>query len=55
MLQNFETIVGQLYDRMRSQELQTQTLTQMRDTLLPRLISGQLRLSETEVLLEEAV
>lgn len=55
VLQNFETIVGQLYDRMRSQELQAQTLTQLRDTLLPRLISGQLRLPETEVLLEEAV
>ncbi len=31
------------------------TLTQLRDTLLPRLISGQLRLPEAETLLEKAL
>ena len=30
------------------------TLATLRDTLLPRLISGQLRLPEAEALLEEA-
>ena len=30
-----------------------QTLTSLRDTLLPRLISGQLRLPEAEVLAAE--
>lgn len=33
---------------------QAQTLTTLRDTLLPRLISGQLRLPDAEVVLEEA-
>ena len=35
-------------------ELQAQTLASLRDTLLPRLISGQLRLPEAEVLAAEA-
>lgn len=51
VLQQFEEIVAPLYVRMRSQELQAQTLTQLRDTLLPRLISGQLRLPEAETLI----
>jgi len=34
-------------------QLQAQTLTQLRDTLLPRLISGQLRLPEAEALVAE--
>ena len=55
VLGKFEEIVGQLYDRIRSQEIQTQTLTQLRDTLLPRLLSGQLRLPEAETLLEGAL
>lgn len=33
---------------------QAQTLATLRDTLLPRLISGQLRLPEAEALIEEA-
>ena len=31
------------------------TLAALRDTLLPRLISGQLRLPEAETILEEAI
>lgn len=55
VLRIFEEIVGQLYYRIRSQEQQAQALTQLRDTLLPRLISGQLRLPETEVLVTESM
>ncbi len=55
VLGKFEDVVGQLYDRIRSQELQAQTLTQLRDTLLPRLISGQLRLPDAEQTVEEAL
>ena len=33
---------------------QAETLTSLRDTLLPRLISGQLRLPDAEALVEEA-
>lgn len=41
--------------RIKENLQQAQTLTQLRDTLLPRLISGQLRLPEAEELLEEAI
>jgi type I restriction enzyme S subunit len=38
---------------MRENCLQAQTLATLRDTLLPRLISGQLRLPDAETLLSE--
>lgn len=55
LLHAFEEVVGVLYGRIRSQSQQAQTLTQLRDTLLPRLISGQLRLPEAEPLLEKVL
>lgn len=48
----FEEVVGVLYDKIRSQETKAQTLIQLRDTLLPRLISGQLCLPEMEASVE---
>ncbi|MCY1313034.1 hypothetical protein D9M71_658840 [compost metagenome] len=42
-----------LLDRWLANSEQAQTLTQLRDTLLPRLISGQLRLPEAESMLAE--
>ncbi len=44
-----------IHERVLENNRQAQTLTQLRDTLLPRLISGQLRLPEAEALIEEAV
>lgn len=55
VLQAFEIIAGPLLGRVRENCIQAKTLTLLRDTLLPRLISGQLRLPEAEALLEEAV
>ena len=43
-----------LLDRWIAIALQAQTLATLRDTLLPRLISGQLRLPEAEAQVEEA-
>ncbi len=43
-----------LLDRWISTALKAQTLATLRDTLLPRLISGQLRLPEAEAMLAEA-
>jgi type I restriction enzyme S subunit len=40
--------------RLIKNEKQTQTLATLRDTLLPRLISGQFRLPAAEALHEEA-
>jgi type I restriction enzyme S subunit len=45
---------GPLLARSVENELQAQTLTTLRDTLLPRLIAGQLRLPEAEALLADA-
>lgn len=42
-----------LVARMTANTHQAQTLSALRDTLLPRLISGQLRLPEAEALIEE--
>ncbi len=49
----FANVADPIFERLIENERQAQTLTQLRDTLLPRLISGQLRLPETEVLVEE--
>ena len=40
----FEAALSPVMGRMKENLQQAQTLTQLRDTLLPRLISGQLRL-----------
>ncbi len=43
----YESIAIQLHERARLNDEQAQTLATLRDTLLPRLISGALRLPET--------
>lgn len=56
-----EAVVGKLYalafehiDTSKNNNMrQIKTLTNLRDTLLPRLISGQLRLPEVEAALAE--
>ncbi|MCP2085943.1 UNVERIFIED_ORG: type I restriction enzyme S subunit [Paraburkholderia sediminicola] len=50
----FHRIVDSLVRSMRNNELQAQSLASIRDTLLPRLISGQLRLPEAEAMLKDA-
>lgn len=50
----FSDIVSSFIKRANSNIRQAQTLATLRDTLLPRLISGQLRLPEAETLLEDA-
>lgn len=49
----FEAKTGPLMERMRLNVKSISTLTNLRDTLLPRLISGQLRLPEAQALVEE--
>ena len=46
VLDSANGILSPLIDRIVSNALQAQTLTTLRDTLLPRLISGQLRVGE---------
>ncbi|HBO2943213.1 TPA: restriction endonuclease subunit S [Pseudomonas aeruginosa] len=53
VLEAFADIADPLFERLVKNERQAQTLTHLRDTLLPRLISGQLRLPEGQVLLND--
>jgi type I restriction enzyme S subunit len=46
VLHRFTEIAGPIDDRIRESEMQMRVLTELRDSLLPRLISGQLRLPE---------
>ncbi|MBH3440080.1 restriction endonuclease subunit S [Pseudomonas luteola] len=55
LIRSFSEVADALSERSQSNIDQIRTLTQLRDTLLPRLISGQLRLPEAESLLESAL
>ncbi|WP_423228620.1 restriction endonuclease subunit S [Pseudaquabacterium inlustre] len=50
----YEAVALPLHQRRRALELQAQSLAEVRDTLLPRLISGQLRLPQAEEAIAEA-
>jgi type I restriction enzyme, S subunit len=45
-IESFENAVKSMFDKMLSSNNQIQTLTKTRDALLPKLMSGQLRVSE---------
>lgn len=49
VLDYFVDVVRPIYDRMSLLNAQAQTLATLRDTLLPRLISGQLRLPDVQI------
>lgn len=49
----FEVVVGALEKRISSNRAQAAQLVALRDTLLPRLISGKLRLPEAQALADE--
>lgn len=49
VVREFDSLSGPLLDRIRENCIQAQTLANLRDSLLPRLISGQLSLSELTV------
>lgn len=51
----FVDSVAPLWAAIHENQAQAQTLTQLRDTLLPRLISGQLRLPDAEHAFEEVL
>lgn len=55
VLAAFSRVAGPLDERVRINELQTRSLAEIRDTLLPRLISGKLRLPEAQAQLEDAL
>jgi type I restriction enzyme, S subunit len=55
LLHSFEHVVSTLEKSRAENSAQAQTLATLRDTLLPRLISGQLRLPAAKSLIEESV
>nr|WP_255257836.1 restriction endonuclease subunit S [Pseudomonas sp.]QDK64829.1 type I restriction enzyme EcoKI specificity protein, S subunit [Pseudomonas sp.] len=52
VIEQFNNCVETIHQMIFGNEQQAQTLTHLRDTLLPRLISGQLRLPEAEAQIE---
>ena len=54
VLSAFDDLAASLRARVFANDVQAQTLATLRDTLLPRLISGQLRLPEADALLAPA-
>ncbi len=55
VVKEFTTVAGTLFGRLIESEKQAQTLATLRDTLLPRLISGALRLPQAQATAEEAL
>jgi type I restriction enzyme S subunit len=53
VIEQFNTLVVPIHQMIFGNEQRAQTLTQLRDTLLPRLISGQLCLTEAQALLND--
>lgn len=55
LLRVYDSITSSLDTQIVNNELIVRSLTALRNTLLPRLISGQLRLPEAQDLVEDAV
>jgi type I restriction enzyme, S subunit len=55
VLTEFNKTAASLYQRYYQNRLAEKTLTKLRDTLLPKLISGAIRISDAEKLTEEAL
>ena len=53
ILQVFENMVVMLFEERYKNETESHTLAALRDTLLPKLISGELRVPDVESILEE--
>lgn len=49
IIKSFSSIVKPIYENILLNEFQIKSLSQLRDTLLPRLMSGELKLSETTI------
>jgi type I restriction enzyme S subunit len=47
-MKNFDAFISPLFDQMVNIAQQSRTLAQLRDTLLPKLISGELRIKDVD-------
>lgn len=55
LVEKFDAIVVPLLQRQRANELESETLAQTRDLLLPKLLSGEIRLPDAAKTVEEAL
>jgi type I restriction enzyme S subunit len=55
MTQKLDAQIGPLWERALAAEQESLKLTELRDTLLPQLMSGKLRVREAEKIVEDAV
>lgn len=51
----FDAIVASLFEKMLLNNDEKQNLTSIRDTLLPKLLSGGIRVKDAEKVLEEVI
>ncbi len=54
-LQTFDSILQLYFDRAEANNTQSKTLAKLRDTLLPKLISGELRIEDCEKMVGEGL
>ena len=54
LLQRFGEIIDPMFAQIRDATEESRTLAQLRDTLLPKLISGELRIADAEKFMERA-
>ncbi|WP_182407535.1 restriction endonuclease subunit S [Psychrobacter sp. GP33] len=54
VLEEFDRLVTDFFNREKALNEENQTLTKLRDTLLPKLLSGELRITDAAAILEEA-
>lgn len=55
VMKAFATVVSPLFDQIVCAEREVDVLTQLRDFILPRLISGKIRVADAESLIEETI
>ena len=48
-LEEFESLVAPMYEAMEANDVQSKALSQMRDTLLPKLMSGEIDVSDMQL------
>ncbi|NVK57342.1 MAG: restriction endonuclease subunit S [Alteromonadaceae bacterium] len=53
VVETFDAVVAPMFEKQDDLQLEIQTLAQLRDTLLPRLMSGELRVGEAKELVED--
>jgi len=51
----FDATVRPVFQAIRERERESRTLAALRDTLLPKLLSGEIRVPEAERAVEEAI